>query len=120
MQALFGFNAKAQAKLSGNCGITNIERTQEGEAHLQIKRLKKQQKKQGRFIDTLMAARHINTEVQDIAYYLGEAAKSGKHLVKLQPIESETPGLLSPGCVPLNKLLNISELHVPPCVKEPG
>lgn len=69
-----------------------------------------------------------NTEIQDIVFYLRRAANSGekvqqlyrKHLVKLQPLESDTPGLFFPSCVPLNKLLNISEFHFSPCVKEAG
>lgn len=75
-----------------------------------------------------MTARHTNTEIQDIVFYLRRAANSGEkvqqlcrqHLVKSQPLESDTPGLLFPSCVPLNKLLNISEFHFFPCGKEAG
>lgn len=128
MQALFCLKAKAQAKLWGNCAITNIERSQQGESHWQIKRLKKNTNKQGRIIDTIMTARNANTEIQDIIFYLRRAANSGekvqqlcrKHLVKSQPLESDTHGLLFPSCVPLNKLLNSSEFYFSPCVKEAG
>lgn len=82
----------------------------------------------GRCVDTVTAARHANTEDQDTVFQLGGAAESGKrvrqvcanHFLKVQPVESQTPGLLSPSFVPLNKLLNIPELSTSLCLKKAG
>lgn len=41
-----------------------------------------------------------------------------KTFSKEQPTESQTPGLLFPSRLPLNKLLNISELYFSPSLKE--
>lgn len=74
---------------------------------------------------TIVAAGPANAEIQDTAFQLEGGAKSGRggqkvcaeHLVQVQPVASQTPSLLFPSCVPLNKLLNISELPFSHCVK---
>ena len=74
-----------------------------------------QETDRGSCVDTIMEARHANTENQDPLFQLGKAAESGKRVsrsVQNIPSESQTPGLLSPSSVPLNTSLNISELSI--------
>lgn len=84
-------------------------------------------------MDTIMAARRVNTENEDIVFQLGGAARSPKraqHIcakpsADVEPLQSQTPGLLFPSCVSRNELFNISELHISKlyislCVKKVG
>lgn len=75
-------------------------------------------------MDTITAARRANTENKGIVLQLAGAAKGPKRAQRIcakpsadvQPLESQTPGLLFPSCVSRNELFNISELPISLCV----